>query len=201
MAQAAGIEMHDCRLFEEGDRAHFMTKRFDRTSTGSKLHMQSLGAMMHFDFNSPGAYSYEQAIQVIRKLELSTSDVEQQARRAIFNVIARNQDDHVKNIAFLMNREGRWRLSPAYDVAYSYNPSGDWTSQHQMSLAGKRDNFEPVDLINFAGTAGIKRAKAKAMVAEISQAVDDWKKHSAAANVGRTDQTRIATTHRRDLFV
>jgi len=201
MAQSAGLEMQECRLFEEGGRAHFMTRRFDRTDDGAKLHMQSFGAMMHYDFNSAGAYSYEQALQVIRQLGLPMHDMEQQVRRAIFNVIARNQDDHVKNIAFLMNRRGEWRLSPAFDVAYSYNPSGEWTSQHQLSLAGKRDDFELDDLIGFAATGGLKKAKAKAVITEISTAVDNWKQHASEASVTEADSKRIAATFRRNLFV
>ncbi|MDP5072096.1 MAG: type II toxin-antitoxin system HipA family toxin, partial [Congregibacter sp.] len=108
MAKAAGIDMTQCRLHEEGGRAHFMTKRFDRTDDGKKLHMQSLGAMLHYDFNVAGAYAYEQALQCIRRLGLPRSDMEQQVRRTFFNILARNQDDHVKNIAFLMTRTGAW---------------------------------------------------------------------------------------------
>uniref|UniRef100_UPI0035694DE0 type II toxin-antitoxin system HipA family toxin n=1 Tax=Hyphomonas sp. TaxID=87 RepID=UPI0035694DE0 len=145
MARAAGIDMEACRLHEEGDRAHFMTRRFDRTQTGAKLHMQSLGALMHYDFNMAGAYAYEQALQAIRRLQLPMGDIERQVRRTFFNLVARNQDDHVKNIAFLMDKQGRWSLSPAFDVMYSYNPAGVWTSRHQMSLNGKLDGFDRED--------------------------------------------------------
>ncbi len=161
MAREAGIEMEPCRLHEEGGRAHFMTKRFDRTAAGQKLHMQSLGALMHYDFNIAGAYAYEQALQAIRRLGLPMSDIEQQVRRAFFNVVARNQDDHVKNIAFLMDRKGVWRLSPAFDMAYSYNPSGAWTGQHQMSLNGKRDGFEAEDLMAFAGVGRCQESESQ----------------------------------------
>lgn len=200
MARAAGIVMEECRLHEEGGRAHFMTRRFDRTSRGDKLHMQSLGAMRHFDFNAAGAYAYEQALQTIRRLELSMDDVEQQVRRAFFNVLARNQDDHVKNIAFLMDRKGVWRLSPAFDVAYAYNPAGAWTSQHQMSLAGKRDGFEQHDLIAFAGSGGIKKTRAKSILAEVSAAVARWPEYAERAGMPKADMIRIANTHRRALF-
>ncbi len=171
MARAAGITMEDCRLHEEGGRAHFMTKRFDRTTRGGKLHMQSLGALMHYDFNIAGAYAYEQALHAIRRLDLYMSDIEQQLQPTFFNALARNQDDHVKNIAFLMDRNGIWRLSPAFDVACSSNPSGDWTNRHQMSLGGKRDNFETEDLIAFAGVGGIRKTKAKTILAEVSAAI------------------------------
>ena len=201
MAKAAGVEMNECRLHEEGGRAHFMTKRFDRTQDGDKLHMQSFGAMMHYDFNVAGAYAYEQALQTIRRLRLSRSDMEQQVRRAYLNILARNQDDHVKNIAFLMNRKGEWRLSPAFDVAYSYNPTGDWTSQHQMSLAGKRDDFSIDDLIDFAGVGDVKKTRAKSILSEVSQAVADWKSFARKADIPDSDIDRIIKTHRRELFV
>ena len=122
MARAAGITMSECRLFEEHGRRHFMTRRFDRLPGGAKLHMQSLCAMAHYDFNNAGAYSYEQAMLVIRQLGLPATAVEEQFRRMVFNIVARNQDDHVKNIAFLMDKAGRWTLAPAYDITHSYNP-------------------------------------------------------------------------------
>jgi serine/threonine-protein kinase HipA len=201
MARAGGITMEDCRLHEEGGRAHFMTRRFDRTARGGKRHMQSLGALMHFDFNVAGGYAYEQALQTIRRLDLSMEDVEQQVRRTFFNVLARNHDDHVKNIAFLMDRKGAWHLSPAFDVAYSYNPSGAWTSQHQMSLAGKRDAFETEDLIAFAGIGGVKKTKAKAILADVSAAVADWRSYAGQAGMPGQDIVRIERAHRRELFV
>jgi len=159
MANDAGIEMMPCRLHEEGGRAHFMTRRFDRRDNGEKLHYQSLGALMHYDFSVAGAHSYEQAVMAIKQLGSPSGDIEQQVRRAFFNILGRNQDDHVKNIGFVMNKDGDWRLSPAFDVAYSYNPKGDWTSRHQMSLNLKRDGFEINDLIEFAKMAGIKAQK------------------------------------------
>ena len=201
MARAAGITMADCRLHEEGGRAHFMTKRFDRTPRGGKLHMQSLGALMHFDFNVAGAYAYEQALQVIRRLELSMTDIEQQVRRAFFNVLARNQDDHVKNIAFLMDRRGVWHLSPDFDIAYSHDPAGAWTSRHQMGLCGKRDGFEMEDLIAFAGVGGVKKTKAKAILAEVSAAVAAWRTHAERAGIPDSDIVPIERAHRRELFV
>jgi len=183
MAVAAQITMMPCRLHEEGGRAHFMTRRFDRTKTGAKLHYQSLGALMHYDFESAGAHSYEQAILTIKKLQLPADDLEQQIRRAFFNILARNQDDHVKNIGFVMDKAGLWRLSPAFDVAYSYNPSGDWTAQHQMSLNGKRDNFERDDCVTFAKAAGMKRAKTLAILEDVANAVKNWRHFAAEAQV------------------
>lgn len=199
MAGDAGIEMSECRLHHEGGRSHFMTRRFDRTDTGGKLHMQSLAALRHFDFNLPGAYSYEQAVETIHKLDIDADAIEQQFRRAVFNILIRNQDDHVKNIAFLMDRAGRWRLSPAFDVAYSYNPSGEWTSTHQMALSGKRDGFTIEDLITFGAYCGFKRRKSLSIIAEIAERVRDWPAYAEAAGVHQPDGTRIGKALRLDL--
>lgn len=174
MAEAAGIDMTECRLFDEGGRRHFMTRRFDRLDDGDKLHTQSLAALAHLDFNNPRANAYEQAFTAMRQLRLPQSQLDQQFRRAVFNIVARNQDDHVKNIAYLMDREGEWRLSPAFDISYSYNPDGDWTSQHQMSLGGKRDGFALDDLIAGGRTAGISARAVKQVLEEVIEAVSQW---------------------------
>src|ERR1039458_7820371 len=146
MARAAGIEMTECRLLEENGRRHFMTRRFDRPEAGGKLHMQTVGALEHASYNEPGAYSYEQALLLIRRLGLGTPVAEQQFRRMVFNVVARNQDDHVKNIAFLMDRAGAWSLAPAYDMIWAWKPGNPWLDSHQMSINGKRDRFTVADL-------------------------------------------------------
>lgn len=199
MATEAGIDMSECRLHHEGGRSHFMTRRFDRDERGRKRHMQSLGAMQHFDFNDPASYSYEQAILTIRDLGLGMDVVEQQYKRAVFNVVARNQDDHVKNISFLMDRSGTWQLSPAYDMAYSYNPSGSWTRDHQMSLAGKRNDFTHGDLMTFASNVGLKSNKANQAIEDIVDAVEKWQKFAEQAGVEQSDVTRIEKTFRMDL--
>jgi len=196
MATAAGIDMTRCRLHEEGGRAHFMTERFDRTDTGSKLHMQSLCAMMHYDFNIAGAYSYEQVFQAMKLLRLTRKEIEQQFRRTVFNVIARNQDDHVKNIAFLMDKAGNWSLSPAFDVVYAYNPSGAWTSRHQMSVNGKRDAFELDDLVALANGGGIKKRKAQGMINQVAEAVSNWDAHRSTAEVPEAVARKIKKTFR-----
>jgi len=136
-----------------------MTKRFDRVGTNNKLHMQSLGALAHFDYNQPRSYSYEQALNVMKRMGLTRVDLEQQVLRAFFNVIGRNHDDHVKNISCLMNKRGEWKLSPAFDVTYSYDPRGAWTNQHQMSINGKREDFSREDLLSLANASGIKEAQ------------------------------------------
>ncbi len=199
MALSAGIEMKECRLLEENGRSHFMTRRFDRTDDGRKIHMQSLGAIQHFDFKKAGAYSYEQALQTIRKLGLSMESVEQQFRRMAFNIVARNQDDHVKNIAFLMDQSGAWSLSPAYDMTYSYNPSGAWTSTHQMSMNGKRDGFDLNDFKACAERASMKRGRAEEILRGVLDAVGKWKTFADEAGVPSQVAGRIAAVHRTDI--
>ncbi|MEM9173368.1 MAG: type II toxin-antitoxin system HipA family toxin, partial [Pseudomonadota bacterium] len=201
MAQAAGISMAPCRLHEEGGRAHFMTQRFDRDETGARQHMQSLGALLHLDFNLAGAYGYEQALQLIRTLGLPREDLEQQILRAFFNVVARNQDDHVKNIAFVMNRRGDWRLSPAFDVTYAYNPHGQWTAQHQMSIGGKRRGFVVDDLYALAAAFDVKKHRARRMLEAVSAAVGDWLRFADEAGITEVQAQRVAAAHRSALWV
>jgi len=199
MALAAGIEMMPCRLHHEGGRSHFMTKRFDRDDDGSKIHMQSLAAMAHVDFNQAGVYSYEQALQTMKRLHLAQRDLEQQVLRAMFNVVGRNQDDHVKNIAFLMDRSGVWRLSPAFDVTYSYDPLGAWTSRHQMSLNGKRDQFTREDLITFAKVGGMKTKRANEMVAHVIEVVNRWPEIAGEVGVSEERIRQVKAAQRLDL--
>ncbi|TGM63130.1 type II toxin-antitoxin system HipA family toxin [Leptospira meyeri] len=185
MALDCGILMMDSKLLEENGRHHFMTKRFDRTNGGEKLHMQSLCAIAHYDFNMAGAYSYEQTFDVIRKIisENTRSALEQQFRRTVFNVITRNQDDHTKNIAFLMDKTGKWNLSPAYDMTYSYNPNGQWTSRHQMSINGKREKFQLEDLIELGKKADLKNIQIKSIITQTKDIVSSWKKYAKQSNV------------------
>jgi serine/threonine-protein kinase HipA len=196
MAKAAGITMTDCRLLEENGRRHFMTRRFDRLAGGEKLHMQSLAALAHFDFNQAGAYAYEQAFLTMRRLELPAAAAEEQFRRLVFNVVARNQDDHVKNIAFLMDKRGAWSLAPAFDVTYSYNPTGTWTATHQMTVNGKRDQFVAADLEACGKAALLKRGRAAAILDEVSAAVRRWPEFAAAAGLPEALSERIRGQHR-----
>ena len=171
-----------------------MTKRFDRKD-GKKIHMLSLCGMAHYDFNMPGAYGYEQVFGIMRSLkDLGMSDIEQQYRRIIFNIIARNQDDHTKNISFLMAQDGRWKLSPAYDVTYSYNPDGLWANQHQMSLNGKRGHFTAHDLIQLGAVAGI--TDSQKIIHEVLGAVERWLEFAREAGVQKGQINVIASTHR-----
>lgn len=196
MAKAAGIEMTECRLLEENGRRHFMTRRFDRLAGGGKLHMQSLCALAHFDFNQAGAYAYEQALLTIRQLKLPMAAVEEQFRRMVFNIVARNQDDHVKNIAFLMNQQGEWSLAPAFDLTYSYNPSGVWTATHQMTLNGKRDGFALDDFEACAKAALMKRGRAASIVDEVRTAVMRWPEFADQAKISNEWLDRIQRQHR-----
>jgi serine/threonine-protein kinase HipA len=198
MARAAGIAMTDCRIFEENGRRHFMTKRFDRLPGGKKLHLQSLCAMGHYDFNLAGAYGYEQAFLIMKKLDLPMADLEELFRRMIFNLVVRNQDDHTKNVAFLMDQTGTWRLSPAYDITYSYNPAGAWTAQHQMTVNGKRDHFTADDLSSTAETAGLKRGRWKTLLQEVLDATSRWPDFAKQAGVPEEEAHAIAGVMRRN---
>ena len=200
MATDAGIEMSSCRLFEENGRRHFMTRRFDRLEGGEKVHMQSLCGLAHYDFNQAGAYAYEQAMQVIRQLGLPMSAVEQQFRRMVFNILGRNQDDHVKNIAFLMDKAGRWSLSPAYDMSYSFQPTGKWTAVHQMTLNGKRDRFVLEDFKACAKAASMKRGRAQTIIDEIRTVVSRWRDYAEEAGVSPAHRERIWKTLRLEPF-
>ena len=200
MALAAGIDMKECRLLKENGRSHFMSRRFDRSDTGQKIHMQSFCAMEHFDFKQAGAYSYEQVLRTIRKLGMPMETTEEQYRRMAFNIIGRNQDDHVKNIAFLMDKSGAWSLSPAFDMTYSYNPQGDWTSTHQMLLDGKRDDFSLENFKVCAKNAAMKRGRAEAIVDQVQSAVLHWKHFAKTAGVPDDVAARIATAQRTDIL-
>lgn len=156
MAISCGIKMTECKLIEENGRAHFMTKRFDRQN-GQKIHMQTLCGLAHYDYRMLHGYSYEQAFQVMRELRLTYAEAEEMFRRIVFNVVARNQDDHTKNISFLMDKNGKWSLSPAYDMCYAFNPNGDWTATHQMSVNGKYDDISRQDLLELATRENIKK--------------------------------------------
>jgi serine/threonine-protein kinase HipA len=196
MARSAGIDMTQCRLLEENGRRHFMTRRFDRLDGGQKLHMQSLCALAHYDFNNAGAYSYEQVLRAIKVLKLPTNALEEQYRRMVFNVLARNQDDHVKNVAFLMDKNGNWSLSPAFDITYSYNPMGLWTSTHQLTINGKRDGFTLEDLLECAHVGSISKRRALHVIDQVSIAVSRWSSYADDARLSSELMAQIAAAHR-----
>jgi serine/threonine-protein kinase HipA len=195
LAQKAGITMMESRLLEEGGRAHFMTKRFDRVD-GEKRHMTSLCGLGHFDFNDPAATSYEQAFVLARQLQVPRDHVAQLFKRMVFNVVFRNQDDHTKNIAFLMDRSGAWQVSPAFDVAYSFNPQGLWTSKHQMSVNGKRDNFVLQDILSAAEQTGLSKQKVKKIIEDVLGCVQLWPDCAQMAGVSNEMMLSIGNTFR-----
>jgi serine/threonine-protein kinase HipA len=196
MAKDCGIAMEECRLFEENDRRHFMTRRFDRTRDGKKIHMQSLCALAHFDFNLAGAYSYEQALLAMRQLQLPMSGIEEQFRRMVFNIVIRNQDDHVKNIAFLMDKAGNWSLSPAFDLTYSFNPGGLWTATHQMSMNGKRKDFVLDDFKACARAALMKKGRAESILAGVLEVTSKWPDYAAKAGVPGPTMKKVQNSMR-----
>ncbi len=199
MARDCGIAMSDCRLFVEGDRKHFMTRRFDRPA-GDKLHMQSLAAMAHLDFNMAGAHSYEQAFDVMRRLDMPATATAELFKRMAFNVVARNQDDHVKNIALLMDRGGKWSLAPAFDVTYSYQPTGRWTSSHQMTINGKQDGFTMADFEQCGKAALLKRGQFKTILHEVRQIVSRWRDYADEVGVNTAQRDKVQRSLRLDEF-
>lgn len=183
LVRACGIDMAECSLIEENGRAHFLTKRFDRVG-GEKVHMQTLCGIAHYDYRLLRGYSYEQAFNIMRGLHLSYREAQEMFRRVVFNVVVRNQDDHTKNISFLMDKQGRWRLSPAYDMGYAYNPKGAWTSAHQMSINGKFDDITRADLLELAARNSIRNASQ--IVDEVCDACALWPKIAKECDVPQT---------------
>lgn len=192
MAKACGIEMMPSRLLEENGRAHFMTKRFDRKGGEVKHHVQTFCALKHFDYNLMNSFSYEQLFQCMRELKLSYADAEQMFRRMVFNVIARNCDDHTKNFSFLYKQGGRWELAPAYDVCHAYRPGSEWVSQHALSINGKRKGISKADLLVIG--ASIRCKKASEIVEEINDTVRQWKRFADEVNVEPSLRDAIAKT-------
>ncbi len=181
MAKDAGIEMTECRLLEEHGRAHFMTRRFDRLPDNEKLHVQSFCAMQHYDFNEVNLYSYEQLFETMRFLGLPYPEAEQLYRRMVFNVMARNCDDHTKNFAFVMDKTGKWSLSPAFDVCHAYRPGSDWVSQHNLSINDKRKDITTEDLMNVAKQMNVK--KAKTIIQQVADVVNNWNAYADKVSV------------------
>lgn len=194
MALDCGIEMEHSQLFEENGRAHFMTKRFDRLAKNEKLHMQTLCSLAHFDYRAPGAFSYENAFEIMRALRLPHSQAIQLYKRMLLNVIARNQDDHTKNISFLMDKTGTWKLAPAYDVTYSYNPTGIWTSQHQMSIHGKRGDFAYSDLLEVGDKISFKNSRQA--IEEVQAVVANWDHYVDMAGIPKDQAKKIQKAFR-----
>ena len=195
MAKDAGIDMAECRLLEEHGRRHFMTKRFDRRDDGDKIHVQTFAALEHFPFTGERVHSYEQVFGTIRKLCLGRDTTEQQFRRMVFNVTARNTDDHEKNIAFMMDKSGSWRLSPAYDITYAFDPTGPWTSQQRLSINGKFDKLTLSDFKACAEVLPMKNGEAQRVIEEIQDVVSRWVTYASIAGVDKTHRDLIGKHH------
>ena len=194
MAVAAGIDMSECLLLRQSGRYHFATRRFDRVGdSGEKLHMQTLGALAHYDFNDPGTNSYEQAAQVVYRLGMGKKETEQLYRRMVFNVMARNQDDHVKNFSFLMNRRGQWSLAPAYDVTFAVAADNPWLCRHQMSVNGKLENISTEDLLVAAQSMSISTTRAKRILGEVAGALADWPRFAEEAELPEATMRAVQT--------
>ena len=182
MASEAGIDMNECRIYSHEGENHFITKRFDRVN-GKKIHMQSLGALAHISYKEPGLCSYEMASQYMNELNLSMKEIEQFYKRMVFNVVAVNQDDHVKNVSFIMDRNGKWKLSPAYDITFSYNPTNKWLRAHQMTINQKNTGINLADLLEAGKKMGLKKSKCMEIISHISSVVDDFEKYAEDANI------------------
>lgn len=195
MAKDAGISMSDCELLMDGPRAHFMTRRFDRVGN-RKMHYQSLCAMDHADYNMPGHYSYEQLFSLMRSLRLNRAQALELYRRMVFNIVARNHDDHTKNFGFILNEQRNWELAPAFDMAYSYKPGSKWLNSHQMSLNGKRDDFTRKDLLSPAGKF---KKEANQIIDEVTEIVSQWPKYAKETEVFPDFIRKIQSAHRLDL--
>lgn len=192
MALEAGINMMPCRLLEENGRAHFMTKRFDRLPGNEKIHVQSLWALEHYDHSM--SYSYEGVFFTILRLRLDHEHIQEMYRRMVFNILARNQDDHTKNLAFMMNKAGSWKLTPAFDMVWQYSPNGLFSGGHQLSANGKRDNFSIADLEKVADSFGIY--KAKEIRNQVADAVAVWPKLAKKAGIKAEIIRYLKSTHR-----
>ena len=186
MAKHCGIEMMESELLEENGRAHFMTKRFDREGNATKHHIQTLCGIQHFDYNAVGAYSYEQLFQTMRLLRLTYPEAEQMFRRMVFNILAKNCDDHTKNFSFRLQQGQKWELAPAYDLCYAYRPDSYWVSKQTMSLNGKREDFTREDFLNFAKQINVK--KASSVIEEVEATIDLWPKFAEEAKI---DEARM----------
>lgn len=190
MAAAAGIDMTDCRLLEENGRAHFMTRRYDRVGD-QKVHALTLCGMTHLDFRQRQTHDYSQYFETISALGLGAEAREQAFRRMVFNVLGANCDDHTKNFSFLLSEpSGSWWLAPAYDVTYAYNPAGQWTYQHLMSVNGKFRDIGRDDIMAVADRHLVPRASA--VVEEVREAVSQWPEYADEAGLTQAASAAVS---------
>ncbi|MBU4486380.1 MAG: type II toxin-antitoxin system HipA family toxin [Candidatus Delongbacteria bacterium] len=192
MARDCKIQMTDCELLEENGRAHFMTKRFDREGNDTKHHIQTFCGIQHFNYNNLYGYSYEQLFQTMRMLKMTYPEAEQMFRRMVFNVMATNYDDHTKNFSFRLKQYGKWELSPAYDVCYSYDPQNIWVSQHTLSINGKHKDINKSDLMTIAAANSIR--KGSEIIEEIRETISNWSKYADRVEVSSKLKDSITKT-------
>ena len=189
MAKTAGIAMAPCRLLEEGGRAHFMTRRFDRAEDGAKVHIQSLCALAHLDFRLVGAHDYAQLFEVADRLDLGSATRAELFRRMVFNVASANCDDHTKNFSFLLPEHGDWALSPAYDVTHAHNPESHWTAQHLMAVNGRTTKIGRSDLAVVGDRFEVPEARA--IISAVRDIMDDWSEVADLAGVGKSAKDEV----------
>jgi serine/threonine-protein kinase HipA len=172
-----------------------MTRRFDREGGSGKHHAQTLCAMAHLDFNQRKTHSYEQMFQAIIALNLPDEDLYEAYRRMVFNVLARNCDDHTKNTSFILKKGQAWRLAPAYDVTFAHNPSGGWTSQHLMSVNGRFRDFSKDDLLAVSDPYSI--GPAKRIFDQVRSAISRWPEFADQAGLPTVKAQEIQSMHLR----
>ncbi|MFM2485177.1 type II toxin-antitoxin system HipA family toxin [Celerinatantimonas yamalensis] len=185
IAKKCDVDMMPSRLLQEGNRRHFITKRFDRIKN-KKVHVQTLNGLAHVDYKKPGSFSYAELFGIARELKLSALEAEQLLKRMTFNIIARNHDDHSKNFAFILKND-KWSLAPAYDLAYSYKPGSKWVNSHWMSLNGKRDNFTRNDFYSLEKLSPIfSKRKIDDIIDETIEHVSSWRQLAEEWDVPKT---------------
>ena len=189
MATAAGIQMTECRLLKENGRAHFMTRRFDRDDRNMRHHIQTLCAMAHLDYKKKGTNSYAQLFDTMVRLGLPYEQKEEAFRRMVFNVMARNCDDHTKNFAFRLRQGHPWELTPAYDVTFAHSPTSQWTAQHLLSVNGKFKDFTEDDLLAEADRFAL--GTAPRVIQQVRQAILAWPTFGARAGLRASQIRRI----------
>ena len=194
MAKACGIDMMESRIFSENGRNHFMTRRFDRDEEGGKKFVQTFAAIEHFDYYESGVYSYEQLLTTMRKLNVSQSAIEEQFRRIVFNVVGCNQDDHVKNFGFMMDRQGNWDITPAYDLCHA--EGSDFTRFHQLSINNKTSDFILEDLKHLAKFARLPRNREKIVLEQTVDAFSTWPQKAIELDIPKALQDHVLSTLR-----
>ena len=155
--------------------------------------MQTLCAMGHLDYKKKGVNAYSQLFSTLRALNLPYEQKEEAFRRMVFNVMARNCDDHTKNISFRLRQGHPWELAPAYDITFAHNPQGEWTSQHLMSVNGKFKDFVEADLLETGDRFAI--GTAKSVIAQVRHAISEWPGFGVQAGLSKALVEGIGVQH------